>query len=393
MGLSKVTVNVGQAGLGRRPLNQDKISGILFFNDNEPASFSTTPVQKVYSLEEAEALGILEGSANNDVEWYHISEYFRGNPEGELWIGYYAVPTPSYTFAEIASMLAAAGGEIRQLAVYASALTYATSQVTTIQAIWAALDDSLKQVSILYAANMAAVTAVSGWSSIGDLRALTARKVTVVAAEDGSGAGAALAASKSVSITAIGLALGCISRASVEQSIGNPQNFNISDGVEFEIPALANGDLVSALSTSALGGLKDDGYLIARKYSPDISGTYFERCPTSVAATNDFAWIESNRTIDKAIRLVRTALIPQLNGTVLLKADGTLRDDTVGYYKDLAQAPLTQMEADGEISASQVLIDPSQDILSTSQLTVTIKIVPVGIAEEIIVNIGLTTNL
>ena len=398
MGLSTLTVNVGQSGLGRRPLNKDKISGILFFNDTLPAGFSSTArVKKVYSLEEAEALGILEGSVNHDVDWYHISEYFRGNTEGELWIGFYAVPTPSYTWAEITSMLVAAGGEIRQLAVYANGLTYASTQVTAIQAVWAALGAAYQQVSILYAANMAAITAVTGWAGIADLRALTARKVTVVASESGSGAGLALATAKAYSITNIGLALGNVSKSSVEQSIGNPQNFNISDGVEMEIPALANGDICggvdSVISDAILGGLKDKGYLICRKYEPDITGTYFERVPTSVASSNDFAWIEPNRTVDKAIRGVRTALIPQLNQNVLLKADGTLRDDTIGYFTDLAQTPITQMQADDEISAGDVLIDPTQDVLGTSTLTITIRIVPVGIAETIVVNIGLTTSL
>ncbi len=32
MALSKVTINVGQGGLGRRALNKDKISGLLFFD-------------------------------------------------------------------------------------------------------------------------------------------------------------------------------------------------------------------------------------------------------------------------------------------------------------------------------------------------------------------------
>jgi hypothetical protein len=393
-GLSKVTVNVGKGGLGRRPINKDKISGILFFNNTLPSGFSTSArVKKVFSLAEAELLGIAEGSSDHDTAWYHISEYFRGNSEGELWIGYFAVPASTYDFTEIATMLNAAEGEIRQLAVWANALTFASAQCTTIQAVRDGLPDALKQVDILYSANMAAIVAITGWAAVTDLRTLTAKNVTVVIAESGSGAGATLAAAKATSISAIGLALGVVSRASVEQSIGNPQNFNISDGIEMEIPALLNGDLVSALSVSALGGLKDKGYLIARKYLPDITGTYFERAPTAIAATSDFAWMEINRTLNKSIRLVRSALIPQLNGTVLLKSDGTLRDDTVGYYQDLGQTQLTQMETDGEISAGEATIDPTQDVLSTSQLTIAVAIVPVGIAEEIIVNIGLTTNL
>lgn len=392
-GLSKVTVNIGANGLGRRPINQDKISGILYFNSTPPSGFASVAVQKVYSLAEAETLGLAEGASGHEVEWYHVSEYFRLNPDGELWIGYYAVPGGAYSFAEIATMLIAAGGEIRQLAVYANALTYASTQLTTIQAIWAAMTDPYKQVSILYAANTAAVTAVSGWASIADTRGLTAKKVTAVIGQDGSGAGLALFVAKTYSITHLGALLGAISKASVEQSVGNPDNFNFSDGTELEIPALGNGDLVSALTSTALGGLKDKGYAILRKYSPDISGTYSERVPTAIVATNDYAWIEVVRTVDKAIRLIRTALIPKLQATLYVKADGTLRDDTVGYFQDLAQTPLDQMKADGEISDAEASVDPAQDVLGTSTLTISVAIIPVGIAEQIVVNIGLVTSL
>lgn len=392
MGLSSLNINVGTSGLGRRPPNQDKISGILFFS-TLPAGFSTTDrVKKVFSLEEAEALGITV--ALYPIHHYHISEYFRVQPDGELWIGIYAIPGGSYTFAEISTMVIAAGGEIRQLAVYAGALTYATSQVTTIQGVIDGIDgDAYKQFSVLYAANMEAITPVTGWSAIGDVRALTARKVTVVAAQDGAGVGAALYISQSQSITALGAALGAVSRASVEQSIGNPANFNVSDGLELEVPALANGDLVTALTLTALGGIKDDGYLVLRKYVPDISGSYFERAPVAIAATDDLAWLEVVRTVDKAIRYVRQVLIPQLNSTLYVDSDGKLSADTIGYFQDLGQDKLDQMKSDGEVSDAICLVDPEQDVVSTSELTITIKIVPVGIAETITVNIGLVTSL
>ncbi len=391
-GLSKVTINVGTSGLGRRPPNEDKISGILFFSSLPSGFASDDRVKKVFSLEEAEDLGITV--ALFPVHHYHISEFFRGNPIGELWIGIYAIPGGSYTFAEIESMVKAAAGEIRQLAVYAGALTYATSQVTTIQSVINAIDgDGFKQFSVLYAANMEAITAVSGWSSVGDLRALNARKVTVVAAQDGSGTGAALYVSQSQSITAIGLALGMLSRAAVQESIGYPAAFDLSDGTEMEVPALANGDLWNDLTPTALGGLKDDGYLVALKRLPDYAGSFFERVPTSVPFTNDFAFIENNRVVDKAIRYIRKALIPQLNATLYLNDDGTLRADTVGYFQDLGQDQLDFMIADGEISGGKCLVDPKQDVLSTSELAVTIKILPTAVDEFITVNIGLTTSL
>jgi hypothetical protein len=51
------------------------------------------------------------------------------------------------------------------------------------------------------------------------------------------------------------------------------------------------------------------------------------------------------------------------------------------------------MVRDGEASAIGVTIDPNQNVASTSELTITINIVPVGVARNIVVNIGFKTTL
>lgn len=391
MGLSTVTINVGSGGLGRRPANNDKISGIVFYNDTLPSEFSASLREiKVFSIEEAVALGIAEGSSDHKVEYYHISEYFRGNPDGELWIGYYDVPSPSYDFTEIDTLQRAASGEIRQMAVYANALTYATSQLTTIQGVVDDLVTDGMPVSVLYAADMSSVTAVTGWSSVGDARTLAARHVTPVASQDGGGAGSTLYTSESYSITTLGHTLGFLSKAAVNQSIGNPENFNASDGIELETIALANGDLVSDLTNTALGALKDDGYQIAIKRTPKIAGTYYDRTPTATPATDDFAYVEFSRTVDKAVRLTDAALTPKLLSGLVVNADGTLSNDTIEYFRDIVIQALEGMKSDVEISNFAVLIDPAQDVQATSTLEVVVKIQPTAIAEFITVNIGLT---
>lgn len=391
MALSEVTINVGQGGLGRRAPNTDKISALLFYNDTLPSSFGTSDREKkVFSLAEAEALGIAEGSAAHLVEWYHISEYFRANPEGELWIGYYAVPGGAYDFSEIDTLQRAASGEIKQMGVYANGLTYAVAQCTTIQTAIDGLNADGMFLSVLYAADMSGITAVSGWSSVGDARALNARQVTPVASQDGGAAGLALYTSEGYSITTLGHTLGFMSKVAVNGSYGNPENFNASNGVELETIALANGDLVSALTDTALAGIKDDGYQVARKRTPKMAGTFYERTPTATPATSDYAWAEFSRTIDKAARLVDSALTPKLLSGVTVNADGTLTNDMVEYFKDICLQSLEGMRADGEYSNREVLINPTQNVQSTSTLMVTVKIQPTPIAEFIPVNIGFT---
>jgi len=391
MGLSKVTFNVGRDGLGRRASNEDKVSGIIFYNATPPAGWtlSTDNVKLVYTLDEAEQLGLLAASVGHEEEWYHVSEFFRNNSEGEIYIGYYAVPGGAYDFTELEDLQEKAAGRIRQVGIYSLATWDGTSP-TALQAAIDTVDGTGGRLVAILAENMAAVV---DWSAETDLRTLSASKVSVVIGQDGGAAGLALYTAGGVTVSALGAALGMLSFSSVQQSIGWPRAFNVSNGTELEVPALANGDLVSEQSAALMGGLKDKGYLILRKFTPQFAGTYFERQPGAVVATDDFAWIEYSRTMDKAIRLVETALTPDLNRALVLDSDGKLSADVVGYFSDLCQTPLDLMQADSEISASDVLIDPDQNVLSTSTLTVTIKIVPVGIAEFITVNIGFTVEI
>jgi hypothetical protein len=51
------------------------------------------------------------------------------------------------------------------------------------------------------------------------------------------------------------------------------------------------------------------------------------------------------------------------------------------------------MEREGEISKFAVTINPAQDVLTTSKISIAVKIVPVGVAREIEVNIGFAVSL
>jgi len=384
-GLSKVTINVAGGGVGRRAPNKDKISGIVFWNSTVPAGFATENKQKVLTLANAETLGITETA--HALEWYHVSEFFRANNEGKLWIMWLA-ENLAPDFTELLELQNFSGGEIRQMATF-DVNTFAGTEPTTIQAIVDTFPDDAPCV-VLHTGDMSSLTA----ATLPDLRILVAQDVNVVVAQDGGGQGNTLAASEGISVCNVGAALGTLSSAGVQESIGHPDRFNkLSNGIEMEVLKYGTGELVSTLTDSEQGAVKDKGYLIARKYLPSIGGSYWERVPMSVVATNDYAWVEANRTIDKAIRGVSAALTPQLQSGVRLNSDGTLSDDSVGYFKDLALSPLTGMQADGEISASEVMIDPTQDILATSTLFVTVRVVPIAIAEFIEVTIGLNAEL
>ena len=77
MALSNVNFSTASGGLGRLPLGEDYISGLVATVASGASGFLTTDVMKEYrSLAEVEAAGITQASANALI-WYHSREFFR----------------------------------------------------------------------------------------------------------------------------------------------------------------------------------------------------------------------------------------------------------------------------------------------------------------------------
>jgi len=170
------------------------------------------------------------------------------------------------------------------------------------------------------------------------------------------------------------------------------ERFNVRQGDDFEIVELADGQEYNAVASAALDTLNTKGYLFFRK-QVGISGAYLNDSHSATDATSDFAYIENNRTIQKAKRNIRTALLPTLNSPLSVNADGTLTADTVKFFENLASRPLERMQSAGELSNFLVIIDPDQDVLATSTLAITVKLQPRGVARTITVVIGFEASL
>lgn len=393
MGLPTITINRGQGGLGRPLATNDHISGFLmpFVNANLPSGFTTTDrIKIVYSIAEAIAFGITEAGTYTDVLFYHLDQFFKKNPKGKLYV--MLTDSLTYDLSEIETLQAYANGEIRQVAYYDPLSAFATSQVNDLQTSATALETINMPLSVVYSANFQGVATLGALS---DLRALSNKNVSVCIGEDGAGTGKALADSKSYSITCIGALLGTISSAQVHRNIGHVANFNQVDGTEFDEPAIAitgTTFLVKDQTSSALDSLNDYGYIFLRKFV-GYSGTYYNDSPTCIPVTSDYAYIENNRTIDKAVRNVRTLLLPFTNAPLYVNEDGTLTEDVISLYKNECDRALEQMEIDGELSNFLVTINPAQNVLTSSKVSIALKLVPVGVARAIEVNIGFAVNL
>jgi hypothetical protein len=326
-------------------------------------------------------------ASTNAVLYYHISEFFRLQPKGLLYVGLYAVPG-SYTYTEIQTIQDFSGGKIRQIGIFKDG-TFASADLTAIQTVCNTVSGLHKPLSAIYAAN---IKATSDLTTLTNLASLTASNVSAVIGQDGAGQGNYLYLTQGKSITCLGATLGAVAYSKVSEDIAWLSKFNISNGAECDTINFANGDKIASASQNLLNLLDNYRYIFLIKYV-GIAGSYFNDSHCAIAVTSDYAYIENNRTIDKAIRGVYSSLLPNLNSPLQLNANGTLTDDTVSYFESQAAINLYEMVRNSELSAFEVLINPTQNVLSTNNLTVSIKLVPIGVARQITVNIGFTLSI
>ncbi len=324
-----------------------------------------------------------------DILHYHVKEYFRKQPKGELYIGIYAIPGGAYDFAELTLVRDYAEGAIRQMGVYVTSTAFATTQVQSLQTIATAAEVAFKPFNILYAPNIEAVTTIT---DLPNLKTLASKNVSVCIGQDGGNEGLALFTITDKSITCLGALLGTVSVSKVSDNIGWVEKYNQASA-ELDTAAFSNGTLFRALSDSAVDSLNTKGYIFLRKFV-GIGGTYFNDSFTATVATSDYSTIENNRTMDKAIRNIRVAYLPKLNSPLAVDpTTGYLSEDTISNFENIGNVPLETMAKNSELSGYSVVVNPTQDVLSTSKLVVSILNVPMGVARNIEFNIGYTTSI
>lgn len=352
------------------------------------------------------------GGAGSDIAiiHYHVSEFFAiaekltGLAQGILYIGIYT----SYDGTQIGLVQDYADGDIRQIGVFLPD-TFASSQVTASQTGATAVETANKPLSVLLAADFSATTL----SALSDLRTLDSKNVSVILSEDADGEGGRLVGVEGVSISTLGATLGSVAQASVHENIGWRNKFNMihsrSRSVivqtnpfnELEVLNFATGEAYDVQSVATIDALTEDGYIFMVK-EIGVTGSFHNDSPTCTLITSDYAYLESNRTIDKATRLVRENLVNKINSPLYVNSStGKLTEATISDFKNDAFKALENMASESEISSSDtgelpansVVIDPDQNVLSTSTVELTINIVPVGVARTISVNIGFKISI
>lgn len=391
-----IVFNRGRGGLGRALAGKDHVSGLVveMAAANVPAALIAASLYSIlYSVQDAEDLGIIYSENTDNLELdalrYTIERIFDANEKAIVHLAIADTADAKTVATELLTMQNKADGEARQALLLVPSKDFAVGDLAPIQASCDVLEAEHKPISVVYAPNFVDLTIGAT-----DLRDQDNKNISVVAAMDGNGEGDALFEIYNKTISAGGALLGAISSAKVHENIAWVGRFNLNKNSvnEFDVIKLADGRAFKDVAKSEIDAIGAKGYILLIKHI-GRSGSYFNDAYTAISETSDYAYIENNRTIDKAIRGCREFLLPSLNSPLYVNEDGTLTEDTIAGFKNDAERALEVMERDGEVSAFSVVIDPEQNVLSTSKLTITIKVVPVGVARNIVVNIGFAVRV
>ena len=415
----------------------EKVCGLLFDISAQPDFWTKGPgatlaeslkdnVIELNSLDDAIAAGITAYTGEMDedgvskdflhgIPYYHIEHFFKlAGGSGRLFVMF---ADCSQNWDALIDMQKASFGIINQFGVWTeqnlwkkmdeSASQYSIAIVGDLQSVAENLANNYNApASILLCANSAKVKTATGegstivWSEIPTC-VIDARYVTVLLGQglDSEVSAMQIALESKTPIGTVGAALGCLTQASVAESIGWVQHFDLINyfpDVEFGFgnaevvdSKLTNSTKYSSLSQIQLDNLEELGYVFLVKYAGLEGHVYFSG--DSTCSDGDYRTIARNRVINKSRRSVRAALLPYVNSPIKVDpATGYLSTAQITVFTNLITDILNAMVAAEEISGiGAVTIPANQNILQNDTLIIQYTMVPIGTAKTIKITEGL----
>jgi hypothetical protein len=407
MGFEGVKINKLNGGLSGSNGSGDSIMALIY-----AIALADLPVgvvhNEVFELRQTSDLTAhgftVAHDANEDLLVNHtVTEFFRLAPEATLYLIPVPVAAPS-AIMEVTALKAV----IRQLEsvkglAIAGTVETAVALADEVEEVQAVVDafraeHRLIDFVILSGKGDATPTAISAYP---DLREKNAPNVTVSIAQDPGIAAWDASYSKYADIGAV---LGMLAVRQVNENLGSVNILNkpsIAKGdpdypltnagkLRWLSATLSDGTLVSGLSSADKKALTDKGYIYAGSYA-GYDGVFFNSSPTAVELASDYSYIERNRVWNKAARLIRNTLIPEVKGVV--KKDpttGYIKSTTISRWTGLLNKALEAMASAEEISGFGIYIDPKQVLSASSPLLVKANVVADDVVHEFEVDLGLT---
>lgn len=388
MALPKVTIQVKNGALGQLVQSEDALCGLILQGIAASGLNLLVPKQ-ITSLQDAIDLGIDAAyDTDNSVSVYrHIKDFYAEAQTGaKLWIMLVSQAVTLDTLVDKAEsdyavkLLDAADGKIRLLSIARNPAggyseDTATNEIdaevvtaiTNAHALGEEYATNFKPLRILLGATYYAGTV----GDLVDLKTLDKNRVGVLLGDTVSG-----------NLAAVGLLLGRLAAIPVQRNIGRVKSGSLA------ITSAYIGSATLEASEGDIASIHDKGFITLRRYVGK-AGYFFTDDPTATAATDDYNSVARGRVIDKAIRLAYATFVEEILDEVEIDDQGRIATEKAKYYQAIIENQIdTAMTANGEISSVSVQVDAEQNVLSTNQICIELRIVPVGYAKEIVIKLG-----
>ncbi|ADX66838.1 DUF2586 family protein [Weeksella virosa] len=387
MGLPRVIFNVSKNGLNYSTGEVQKIAALIGTGVTVTDKVQLGKSYQIFSLKDAEDLGIT--ATENAFMHQQIKDFYSVAGSGvELWLMLVSDATTYEQMSDINAdyltrLISDAKGRVRVVGLIKKATTVPTltagidSDVSlAVPKLQALADDFADK----YFPFRAIISANNFSGMVSDLRDYTEsdfnRVSMLIANNDGANE------------ASIGLNLG--KQASIPSQRSQAR---VKDGAVLNEQAyFTNGEAVESLS-NALDTIHDKGYTFFRTFA-GRSGYYFTDDATLTNVTDDFKSLANGFVMDEAVLIGYDTLIEELSDEVPLSDNGSIHPAILkNWQANIERNIKTLMVDQGKLSAVRCVIDTNQNIVSTGVLNVEIRLLPVGYAKEIIVNIGFTTQI
>lgn len=387
MGLPKVIFNIATAGLALATANIQKVPGLVITGNTVADKITIGESLQVFSLTEAENNGIT--LADNPFAYKHVKAFYDYAGKGaELWLMLISDATTMTVALDKDEALAAkllndAGGRIRALGIVKESTGSVTitngldADVTTAVVKAQALADDFANKYYPVRIVMSGNDFNGNVQNLKDYKTSAYRNVAIL-----------LGNTDGEKEASIGLALGRIASTAVQRKLSA-----IEDGAVEQLNAyFTDGSKTEALSSS-WDAIHDKGYIFFRNLV-GVAGFFFSSDATLTSADDDFKTLANGFVMDKLMLIANSVLVKKLSAEVPMTEAGTIHPAIIKSWQSEVERNVDDlMTKKGEISNFKAFIDENQNVIATNELVVNLQVQPVGYAENIVVNIGYTTQI
>ncbi|WP_448529171.1 DUF2586 domain-containing protein [Raineya sp.] len=392
MPLPNVNIEYENGQLGRTASSNDGIAAMILTGVAVASQFALGEViGPLFSLQDVEAKGITPAydTANATNAHKQCKDFYTAAGEGaEL---YLMVVSESVTMETIldptgnlyaTKLLNQLQGKVKLLGVTRMPASYnptitqgidpdVIAAVTKAQLLAVQEQDNHRPVQII----------IEGRDFQGDVgvardfRTGTQNRVSVLLGWDSANSDACL----------VGLALGRLARIRVQRNLGCVEDGDIG----LQNAWIGSNRRVQDYSNAELQTLYNKGYIFPRSYA-GLAGFYWCDDSTATSITDDYAFINRGRVIDKIARIAYDVYVRELNRDFVVDADtGRLTPAVIKAFQRKVERAIEQnMVTFGEISGVQAFADPNQDVLATDKVVINIKAVPAGMGRNFDITLG-----